>query len=324
MAVTPKFTTRLAPSPSGSLHLGNAWSFFLGWLAARQGQGRVFLRIDDIDTQRCKREFADNIIADLQWLGLDWDDEILWQSHRDDAYDAALNVLQSKGLVYPCFCSRKDIRGIASAPHLDQPVYFYPGNCAGMDTKRREELLASGRRHSFRFSCRSQSVTFCDILRGRQTFTCPEYGGDFIIRRADGIWAYHLATAVDDAAQGVNLVLRGRDLLPSTPPQILLNEALNNPLPVYAHIPLLLNEKGERLAKRHHSLSLAAMRNAGISPESIIGFLAALAQCATPFSYHPMRPEELLGKLRLDDLPKKDIVISAAMLRTLGITQADS
>lgn len=196
---------------------------------------------------------------------------------------------------------------------------MYNGKCAQISTEERTRLLALGKQYSVRLRTPRTSVDFVDLIQGKQSFTPEEFGGDFVLKRGDGVFAYHLATVVDDAAQGVNLVVRGRDLLSSTPRQILLHRVLNLPLPQYAHIPLLLDEAGERLAKRHHSLSLAALHNVGVKPQAIIGFLGQLAlgqhignkTCLAS-------PDELLPHFKLDLLPKQDLVITSAMVKSLG------
>lgn len=274
--------------------------------------------MDDIDVHRCKPGLASGIITDLQWLGLRWDGDMVWQSRRLPAYEEALAFLIEKDLAYPCFCSRKELRSIASAPHLQEPVYRYSGKCAALSPVEREILQAMGRQCSWRLRCPAKAVAFDDLIQGSQGFTPQEYGGDFVIKRADNVWAYQLVTVIDDAASGINLVLRGSDLLPSTAPQILLHQALNLPVPAYAHIPLLLNEQGERLAKRHQSLSLAAMRAGGIAPEMVIGFLANLLRNIRG-PVKPVRPEALLADFNLSYLPRENIVVSQAMLQTFGL-----
>lgn len=271
------FTTRLAPGPTGFLHLGNAWAFLLAWLYARRSGGKVLLRMDDLDHLRSRPHFAAAILDDLAWLGLDWDDHIVWQSARHEFYAAALARLDSANLLYPCFCSRKDLRNLAGAPHAEDHVPAYPGICARLTDAERRQRLANGRQHSLRLRCPDASITFADLLQGPQTYAKMAYGGDFPVRRADGVWAYHLATVVDDASMDVNLVVRGRDLLSSTPGQIALYRSLGFEPPQYAHVPLLLNADGERLAKRHESLSLSTLRQNGVRATRVTGLLAFLA-----------------------------------------------
>lgn len=299
--------TRLAPSPTGLLHLGNAWSFLLCWLAARSSGGKVILRIDDIDPQRSRPEFIDAIVHDLAWLGLDWDADIVFQSARTRLYAAALENLQAQNLVYPCFCTRKELRSLAAAPHLEDMPPPYPGTCANLAPAQRENMLVQGRPCSLRMRCPDAAITFGDIIQGQQHFTKMEHGGDFPLRRSDGVWSYQLASTVDDAETGVNLIVRGRDLLSSTPRQIILAHALDFSLPQYAHVPLLLDQQGERLAKRHKSLAIAAMRAAGLRPAQVIGRLARLA------GFNPdnaeLMPAQLLPYFRFEMLPKQDLLV---------------
>lgn len=294
--------TRLAPSPTGHLHLGNAWSFLLCWLAARSLGGKVILRMDDIDPLRSKDEFAAQIREDLLWLGLDWDSECR-QSERMANYRAALASLEAKNLTYPCFCTRKELRQLASAPHVEDWGIPYPGTCAGLTKEEIREKMRSGRSGSTRIRCCGEHIEFTDVLLGPLQFAPPAYGNDFALRRSDGVIAYQLATAVDDGGMGVNLVVRGRDLVFSTPRQILLMRKLGLPVPQYAHIPLLLDGGGERLAKRHASLSLVQLRNRGILPSQITGYLAGLANLTDG---SPQAPGELLGHFSWERLPGKN------------------
>lgn len=298
-------TTRLAPSPTGLPHIGNAWSFLLCWLAARSTGGRVLLRIDDIDPQRSKPEFVQAIIQDITWLGLDWDGDIIFQSARTDHYAAALALLQKQNLIYPCFCTRKELRNLASAPHQEDTPPPYPGACANLASAQKEQLIAQGKAFSLRIRCPDIPITFMDIIQGPQRFAKMDHGGDFPLRRSDGVWAYQLATVIDDAETGVNLIVRGRDLLSSTPRQIILAQTLGCPLPHYAHIPLLLDAQGARLAKRHKSLTLASLRASGIRAAQLVGQLANLAGI-NPGGLDIM-PTQLLRNFRLAMLPKDDL-----------------
>ena len=331
---------RLAPSPTGLLHLGNAWAFLLAWLSARSQGGRILLRMEDLDPQRSRPEFAAAIVEDLQWLGLDWDagpetddDPLperltaqvpplatgarapgifshgapgsLIQSRRAPVYAAALARLESAGLTYPCFCSRKELRQLASAPHPGEEGPAAPDPCRLLSPEERQRLLAAGRHASLRLRCPESAVSFTDVLLGPQCFSPADYGGDFALRRSDGVVAYQLAVAVDDGLMGVTEVVRGRDLVPSTPRQLLVMRALGLAAPRYAHIPLLLDAAGERLAKRHASLSLAALRSRGVPPERVVGYLARLAGI-NPVGA-PVRPQALTGRFSPGALPRDDL-----------------
>jgi len=300
---------RLAPSPTGLLHLGNAWSFLLAWLGVRShpsGSGRIILRQEDIDPARSRREWMDGIERDLAWLGLDWDGPVFQQSQLGQRYEAALAALDARGLVYPCYCTRKELRELAGAPHgahdgLGDAGAAYPGTCRTLTPAQRAEREAQGRRASLRLLCPDGEAgreTFHDLILGPQSFTLTDCGGDFALRRSDGVWAYQLAVVADDLAMGVNQIVRGEDILLSTPRQLLLWRLLGGTPPAFAHIPLLHDAEGERLAKRHKSLSLAQLREAGCRPENIVGWLAHLGGLAP--SPAPTTPRELAARLRAE------------------------
>lgn len=314
-----QIVTRLAPSPTGRLHLGNAWSFLLCWLAAHSSGGKVFLRIDDIDPQRSKPEFSNSIIYDLLWLGLNWDncDEgaIIYQSSRQLIYADALKILEGRHLVYPCFCTRKELRSLSSAPHIGDEGPPYPGVCANLNQSEQEKRSQMGSPFSLRLRCPEHTLCFTDLIQGPQCYAKAQYGGDFALRRSDGVLAYQLASAVDDAQMGINFVMRGRDLLPSTPRQIILSHYLGYQPPTYAHIPLLLDPNGERLAKRHASLALSELRKSGMAAESIVGYLAFLAGINP--EQRRLRPDELLHHFTIANLPKRDIRIDLKQLNAL-------
>lgn len=320
---------RLAPSPTGLLHLGNAWAFLLAWLSARSQGGRVLLRMEDLDPQRSRQAFADAILQDLAWLGLDWDAgpdtasgaesavEPLVQSRRGHIYAEALARLEAAGLTYPCFCSRKELRQLASAPHLGEEEAPRADPCRNLDTATRHSLLAAGRHAALRLRCPDEAITFDDAVMGPQRFAPGDFGGDFALRRSDGVVAYQLAVAVDDGLMGVTEVVRGRDLLPSTPRQLLVMRFLGLAAPRYAHIPLLLDAGGERLAKRHASLSLAALRARGVAPARIVGYLAGLAGINPGGA--PAHPQELVGRFSLKALPRTDMrVMEDDVARLVG------
>lgn len=322
---TARICGRLAPSPTGYVHLGNAWAFLLAWLAARARKGVLVLRLEDIDPQRSRPEFAAALLQDLRWLGLDWDQGPdvggplgpYEQSRRASAYAHALARLEAAGLTYPCFCTRKELRLLAAAPHVDDAGAPYPGTCRQLSAMQREALFRSGRKAAVRLRCPDASVAFEDALLGPQSFRLAECGGDFALRRSDGVVAYQLAVAVDDALMGVNQVVRGRDILPSTPRQIALLRLLGHDAPAYAHIPLLLDGEGQRLAKRHQSLALRALRERGASARRIVGLLSRLAGL-NPRGL-PVSPAELLPDFSLERLPGADQRVTERDLRQLAL-----
>ncbi|HEX6085434.1 MAG TPA: tRNA glutamyl-Q(34) synthetase GluQRS [Thermoanaerobaculia bacterium] len=240
-------TGRFAPSPTGPLHLGSLAAAVGSWLYARAAGGRWLVRIEDIDTPRVIPGSAEEILAALQRYGLEWDGEVVWQSRRTALYEAALNELRAKGLVYDCACSRAELQRAASAPLGREPVY--PGTC--------RSGIAEGKvARAIRFRVPDEPIAFDDLIRGRVE---EDIGGDFVVRRADGLFAYQLAVVVDDADQGVTQVVRGADLLASTPRQIALQRALGYPTPVYGHLPLVVNPDGSKLGKRDGALPLPTL-----------------------------------------------------------------
>jgi glutamyl-tRNA synthetase len=243
---------RFAPSPSGRLHLGNLRTALLAWLFARSGGGRFMLRIEDLDRARSKPEHERVQIEDLRALGLDWDGEPLRQSTRTERYRDALEELRRQGRVYPCWCTRAEIRAAAEAPHGPLPEGFYPGTCRRLSESERAERERSGRPAALRLDAGAAQVEFEDRLHGHVSGIVD----DFVLWRGDHTPAYQLAVVVDDADQGVREVVRGDDLLDSTPRQIELARLLGLPQPRYAHVPLVLGPDGARLAKRHGSVTL--------------------------------------------------------------------
>ena len=282
---------RYAPSPTGTLHMGNLRTALLAWLFARVQNGQFVMRVEDLDTPRVRAvgpETTQRMLDDLRWLGLNWDEgpdisgpyAPYIQSERLDIYHTSLRKLQDAGFVYPCYCTRAEIAhasSIASAPQQgagDAPRYA--GTCRTLTDAQRREYEAQGRRPSLRFRVENERiVTFTDLLVGPVTQHVQQSVGDFILYRSDGIFAYQFAVVVDDALMHINQVVRGLDLLSSTPRQILLYEALDFPIPTFAHVPLILDADGKRLAKRSQSMGLDPLRAAGMTPQQIVGQLAA-------------------------------------------------
>ncbi len=300
---------RFAPTPSGRMHLGNLLAALLAWLDARSGGGELVLRIEDLDTQRTSRLFAAQLLDDLRWLGLDWDQGGLEpdyrQSRRTACYEKAFRLLEERGLIYPCYCSRTE-RMAASAPHREDGAVVYSGRCFRLTAAERAELEGQGRRPAWRVRCPDLSVTVEDGNCGTYTENLARDCGDFIVRRSDGVFAYQLAVVVDDALMGVNHVVRGRDLLCSAPRQAWLHEVLGYPPPRFFHTPLLLAPDGRRLAKRDHDLDMGALRER-YSPGELTGLLAWYAGLVD-------RPEkvtaaELVPLFSWAKVPKNDVVV---------------
>ena len=302
---------RFAPSPSGRMHLGNLFCALLSYLSVKSRGGEWILRIEDLDTARCRPDYARQVEEDLRWLGLAWDeggsaggpDAPYFQSQRTALYEAALARLRGMGLVYPCFCTRAQLHA-ASAPHREDGLTVYPGTCRGLmpeDIARRE---AAGRKGALRLRVPEETVTFTDGHLGEVTEYLPTDCGDFLLRRSDGLFAYQLAVVVDDAAMGVTEVVRGADLLSSTPRQLLLYELLGWEAPEFYHFPLLLSPDGRRLSKRDGDLGLGALRER-YTPEEIIGKLAYLAG-QNPGG-GPRTPEALAEDFHWDAVPRRDI-----------------
>jgi glutamyl-tRNA synthetase len=297
-------TGRYAPSPTGDLHLGNLRTALLSWLFARAARARHLLRIDDLDPQRSAERWVDRQLDDLAAIGIEWDEPPLRQSERSGAYAEALDELARDGLLYRCWCTRAEIREAASAPHGALPEGAYPGTCRRLSDAERRERERSGRPAALRVRAGGARVGFTDRLGGRREGAVD----DFVVRRNDGVAAYNLAVTVDDAAQGVGEVVRGRDLLDSTPRQLWLAARLGfDPPASWAHVPLLLGPDGRRLAKRHGAVTLAARRDRGETPARVRSALAAsLGLCAAG---EQPSPEELVARFDPARLPAGDTVL---------------
>lgn len=315
---------RFAPTPSGLMHIGNARTALLAWLQVRRAGGEFVLRMEDIDKPRSRPELARQILTDLRWLGLDWEEgpdvggphAPYDQSAREELYLDALRRLERDGWLYPCYCSRAEIMAIASAPHgLTEEGPAYPGTCRCLTPEQAAERAGRGKPPSLRFALPDEPVRFADELAGPQEFATG-HGGDFVVRRADGIIGYQLAVVVDDAAMQITDVLRGWDLLDSTPRQILLYRALGLPVPRFAHVPLLFGPDGQRLSKRHGSVTVSAMREAGSRPEAIVGWLAFLSGLLE--RPEPVKATELVPGFDLGRVPREPVIVTEAMLREMG------
>ena len=288
---------RFAPSPTGELHLGNARTALLSWLWSRSLGGSYAMRVEDIDRPRVRPGLAEQQLEELRWLGLDWDGAPIFQSRRTHLYEEALRRLGEQ--VYPCFCSRAEIAASASAPHGDEGPR-YPGTCAGLNRQQRAERQKV-RAPALRLRVPPGEIAFTDEILGPQSFDVQAMTGDFVLRRAAGIFAYQLAVAVDDGEMGITQVLRGADLVSSTPRQILLHRLLGNALPRWAHAPLVLSAAGERLSKRDKSLSLSTLRAGGADPRQLVADLARLSgiDCGSACS-----PAQIIGSFSLAQIPR--------------------
>jgi glutamyl-tRNA synthetase len=311
---TAHFRGRLAPSPTGAQHVGNARTYLIAWLSARSRGGRIVLRIEDIDSPRVKLGAGQQALEDLRWLGLDWDEGPIIQTERLPLYESALEKLKAQESVYPCMCSRNDIERAASAPHAEHEGPAYPGTCAGRSVADAEAL--ANRSHAWRFRVAASPTEFTDGLRGVTRVDLREVGGDFVVWKSEGTPAYQLAVVVDDAAQQVIEVIRGDDLVTSTPRQLLLYEALGLPAPRFVHVPLVVGPDGRRLAKRHGDTRLATLREEGVHPEALLGLLAW--SCGWMERSEPITARDLIPLFRLETIPPQPLVLTPELLRTIG------
>ncbi len=300
---------RFAPSPSGRMHLGNLLSALLAWLDARSAGGRLILRVEDLDPDRCDLKKAAQLIDDLRWLGLDWDEGGLepayCQSRRSRYYEAAFQKLREMGLVYPCYCTRAE-RLAASAPHSGEGEPVYSGKCAHLTETERLACERAGRRPAWRVRVPDATLSVDDGHFGPYAQDLRRDCGDFIVRRSDGVWAYQLAVVVDDALMGVTRVVRGRDLLPSAPRQAWLCRTLGFEPPEYFHLPLLTDEAGRRLSKRDRDLDMGALRER-YTPGELTGLLGWYAGLLSePKS---VEPKDLIPAFAWAKVPKNDIPV---------------
>ena len=282
-------TGRFAPSPSGPLHVGNLRTALLAWLFARSSGSPFFLRVEDLEPRPDNRRHEDSQLADLRALGLDWDGRVVRQSERRDRHDAVLADLTARGLTYECFCTRREVREAAAAPH-GQPPGSYPGTCRTLTPRRRAERVRSGRPAALRLRAEGEVVTIVDRLRGEVSAVVD----DLVLRRNDGVPAYNLAVVIDDADQGIEEVVRGDDLLTSTPRQAHLAALLGVSPPGWAHVPLVVGADGERLSKRHGAVTLADLVAAGVDPPGVLAELAVGLGLASPGE--PVTPAVLVDR----------------------------
>ena len=307
---------RLAPSPTGGLHLGHARSFLIAWLAARSAGGRIVLRIEDLDSTRVRPEARAGVLDDLNWLGLDWDDGPYVQSERMDAYATTLARLKRSESIYPCTCTRGDIARAAAAPHAEDEGPVYPGTCAMRTAADAEGLVRLGRPFAWRFRVASTPIAWDDLVLGPIAVDPARVGGDFIVGRPLLGPAYQLAVVHDDWAMGITQVIRGDDLVPSTPRQILLYQALGWLPPVFGHVPLAVGADGRRLAKRDGSIKLEALRTAGVDPRRLVGWLAQ--SCGWTDRDMPSIPHDWIDRFRLETVPRQPWVVTADAIALVG------
>ena len=316
---------RFAPSPTGALHVGNARTALIAWLHARATGGAFVMRVEDLDFGRVRPGFMERQLDELRWLGLDWDegpDDVggphapYIQSQRQERYEAALRRLAELGLLFECSCSRRDIAAAASAPHVGEEGPRYSGACRPRLVDPSVPSLTTHGRSLFALRMRADPgvVEFHDLLMGRCAFN-PAAEGDFVVRRKDGVAGYQVAVVVDDGAMGITHVVRGADLLSSTARQILLYRALDLHIPEFLHVPLMLGEDGERLAKRHGAVSLGELRDAGVPPDAVVGWLASTCGLAAPGERISARG--LVPHFDVARLPREPTIVTAAELGRL-------
>jgi glutamyl-tRNA synthetase len=304
-------TGRLAPSPTGGLHVGHARTFLIAWLAARASGGRIVLRIEDIDATRVRQGATEAAIDDLRWLGLDWDAGPYVQSERLGAYREALERLKERELVYPCSCTRAEIARAASAPHAVDEGPTYPGTCSGRSASDATQL---GDRHfAWRFRVPAGPVAWDDLFRGPLALDPKQIGGDFLVARSPFMPSYQLAVVVDDLAMGADQVIRGDDLIPSTPRQILLARAFGGTPPAYGHVPLVVGPDGKRLAKRDGSIKLGTLREEGVDPRRLVGWVAR--SCGWSAMIEPSWPRDWVGRFHTASIPSSPALFDASLLR---------
>ena len=298
---------RFAPTPSGRMHLGNVFAALIAWLSVRKAGGSLVLRMEDLDTQRTSDEFAAILRNDLLWLGLTWDEETQSQSQRSEVYREYFEKLESMDLIYPCYCTRSQLHSV-NAPHLSDGTYIYAGTCRNLTSEQR---AAFQRNPAWRLKVPDREWVVEDLVQGTYRENLATDCGDFVIRRADGVYVYQLAVTVDDGLAGVTQVVRGMDLLSSAPRQMYLQELLGFSHPEYAHVPMLMAPDGRRLSKRDKDLDLGYLRQ-HISAEKLIGVLAKAAgfmQTADPIS-----AQELTALFSWDKLGKESITFDASSI----------
>ena len=298
---------RFAPTPSGRMHLGNVFAALMAWLSVRSQNGMMVLRMEDLDTERTKTEYAEILLDDLAWLGLDYDVVTPPQSTRTKVYDRYFDLLREKDLLYPCYCTRSQLHSV-NAPHLSDGTYVYPGTCRSLTPEQRSTF---DRAPSWRVKVPDKLWEFTDRAQGFYQENLATDCGDFVVRRADGAYVYQLAVTVDDGEAGVTEVVRGRDLLSSAPRQMYLQELFGFHHPSYAHVPMLLAADGRRLSKRDKDLDLGQLRQ-NLSAQQLLGWLAYNAGLIDRIE--PVSARELVTEFSWDKLKKEDISLDTCFL----------
>ena len=303
--VTP--VGRFAPTPSGRMHLGNVFAALIAWLSVNSRNGQFVLRMEDLDTQRTSADFAQVLREDLLWLGLDWDVETPAQSTRSAVYDGYFEKLKDLGLLYPCYCTRSQLHSV-NAPHLSDGTYVYPGTCRDLTE---EQKASFDRKPAWRVKVPKSTWELTDLCQGDYTQDLAAECGDFVVRRADGVYVYQLAVTVDDGEAGVNEVVRGVDLLSSAPRQMYLQELFGFQKPTYGHVPLLMAADGRRLSKRDQDLDMGALRNR-CTAEQVLGALAYASELID--QNKAISAGELAKEFSWDKLRKNNIYLDVAAL----------
>ena len=294
---------RFAPTPSGRMHLGNVFAALLSWLSPKSKGGSWILRMEDLDTLRTRPEYAELLRSDLRWLGLNWDEETEPQSARSAVYDKYFEQLREKNLLFPCYCTRSQLHNV-NAPHLSDGTYVYAGTCRNLTPQQR---AAQKRQPSWRVMVPDREFSLQDLVQGDYRENLLDDCGDFVVRRADGVYVYQLAVTVDDGESGVTEVVRGWDLQSSAPRQMYLQELFGFDHPAYAHIPMLMAPEGRRLSKRDQDLDMGALRNR-LSPEQLIGVLAHAAGLTADAS--PISAAELATIFDWSKIQGREIVVT--------------
>jgi glutamyl-tRNA synthetase len=321
------------------MHLGNAWTALLAWLSARSKGGTMVLRMEDLDPDRSKEHFARAILDDMAWLGLDWDEGPdkggpygpYSQDERRGYYQQCLETLDSRKMVYPCYCTRAELRGVAlashpdgpntahegvtQAPHAGESEPVYAGTCLALSGEDRSAREASGRLPSLRVKAPFVRIEFTDMALGPHAQELQRQCGDFVLRRSDGVHAYQLAVVADDAAQRITEVVRGADLLDSTARQIFLYRTFGWPEPNFAHVPLLVDPDGRRLSKRRGDVDLGRLRQMGVPPEVVVGFLAWKAGLLD--APRPAKPYDLIRNFSFGGLPAGPVVVEEGWMEVV-------